>query len=89
MLIKMQQVMFLQEAPPSMERRDFEAYDFRYDPETGVIRSCTWGIAPEDIQSGKQTYKSFRHVLLVYQDESEKKSILKQYLALRYDSSPF
>ena len=82
-------LMYLQEAPPSMERRDWEAYDFRYDPGNRVIRSCTWGIAPEDIRSGKQTYRSFRHVLLVYQDEAEKKSILKQYLALRYDSSPF
>ena len=82
-------LMFLQEAPPSMERRDWEPYDFRYDPATGVIRSCTWGIAPEDIQSGKRTYRSFRHVLLVYRDESERESILKRYLALRYDSSPF
>ena len=82
-------LMFLQEAPPSMERRDWEPYDFRYDPTTRVIRSCTWGIAPEDIQSGKRTYKSFRHVLLVYQDKAEKKSILKQYLAMHYDSSPF
>ena len=82
-------LMFLQEAAPSMERRDWEKYDFRYDPETRVIRSCTWGIAPEDIQSGSRIYKSFRHVLLVYQDAAEKKSILKQYLARRYDSSPF
>ena len=82
-------LLFLQEAPPSTERRDWEAYDFRYDPETRVIRSCTWGLAPEDIQSANRTYKSFRHVLLVYQDNAEKKSILKQYLALRYDSSAF
>ena len=32
---------FLQEAPPSNERRDWEPYDFRYDPATRVIRSCT------------------------------------------------
>ncbi len=82
-------LLFLQEAPPSAERRDWEAYDFRYDPETRVIRSCTWGLAPEDIQSANRTYKSFRHVLLVYQDEAEKKSILKQYLAQRYNSSAF
>ena len=82
-------LMFLQEAPPSMERRDWEEYDFRYDPETGIIRSCTWGIAPEDIQNGNRTYRSFRHVLLVYQNVSEKKSVLKHYLARRYDSSAF
>jgi len=82
-------LVFLQEAPPSAERRDWEAYDFRYDPETRVIRSCTWGLAPEDIRSATRTYKSFRHVLLVYQDDTEKKSILKQYLARRYDSSAF
>ncbi|MBR4663863.1 MAG: hypothetical protein IKO93_08315, partial [Lentisphaeria bacterium] len=82
-------LVFLQEAPPSAERRDWEAYDFRYDPETKVIRSCTWGLAPEDIQSATRTYKSFRHVLLVYRNETEKKSILKQYLARRYDSSAF
>ena len=82
-------LVFLQEAPPSTERRDWEAYDFRYDPETKVIRSCTWGLAPEDIQSATRTYKSFRHVLLVYRNETEKKSILKQYLARRYDSSAF
>ena len=82
-------LVFLQEAPPSMERRDWETYDFRYDPETRVIRSCTWGLAPEDIQSASRTYKSFRHVLLVYRDEEEKKSILKQYLARRNDASAF
>lgn len=82
-------LLFLQEAAPSMERRDWEMYDFRYDPETQVIRSCTWGLAPEDIQSAKQTYNSFRHTLLVYRSEAEKKSILKQYLARRNDSSPF
>ena len=82
-------LLFLQEAPPSMERRDWESYDFRFDPETQVIRSCTWGIAPEDIQNGNRTYRSFRHVLLVYQDEAEKKNVLKHYLAQRYDSSAF
>jgi len=82
-------LMFLQEAPPSMEKRDWEAYDFRYDSETQVIRSCTWGIAPEDIRPGNRTYRSFRHVLLVYRDEAEKKSVLKHYLARRYDSSAF
>ena len=70
-------LLYLQEAPPSMERRDWEKYDFRYDPATRALRSCTWGIAPEDIRSEKQTYRSFRHVLLVYQNEAEKKSILK------------
>ena len=82
-------LVFLQEAPPSMERRDWEAYDFRFDPESRVVRSCTWGIAPEDIQRGRRTYRSYRHVLLVYRNESEKKSVLKQYLARRYDSSAF
>lgn len=82
-------LMFLQEASPSMERRDWEKYDFRYDPEIRVIRSCTWGIAPEDIRNGNRTYRSFRHVLLVYQNDAEKKSILKHYLAKRYDSSAF
>ena len=82
-------LVFLQEAPPSMERRDWEKYDFRYDPETRVIRSCCWGIAPEDIQNGNRTYRSFRHVLMVYRDETEKRSVLKDYLARRYDSSAF
>ena len=68
-------LMFLQEAPPSMEKRDYEEYDFRYDSKTNVIRSCTWGVAPEDIKVGSQIYKSYRHVLLVYQNEEEKKSI--------------
>ncbi|MBQ6598009.1 MAG: hypothetical protein IJH79_10705 [Lentisphaeria bacterium] len=82
-------LVFLQEAPPSMERRDWEKYDFRYDPETKVIRSCNWGISPEDIQNGNRTYRSFRHVLMVYRDETEKRSVLKNYLARRYDSSAF
>ena len=82
-------LVFLQEGPPSMERRDWEEYDFRYDPETRVIRSCNWGIAPEDIQGGNRTYRSFRHVLMVYQDEAEKRSVVKDYLARRYDSSAF
>jgi len=82
-------LMFLQEAPPSMERRDWEKYDFRFDPENRVIRSCTWGIAPEDIRDGNRPYRSFRHVLLVYQNDEEKRSVLKRYLARRYDSSAF
>ena len=82
-------LMFLQEAPPSMERRDWEKYDFRYDPETLVVRSCTWGVAPEDMQDSSRTYRSFRHVLLVYRNEAERKSVLKHYLAKRYDSSSF
>lgn len=80
---------FLQEAPPSGERRDWETYDFRIDPETGVIRSCTWGIAPDDLRSTKKTYRSYRHVLLVHDTEAERKMVLKQYLKRRFDQSAF
>lgn len=64
-------------------------YDFRFDPETRVLRSCTWNLAPEDIQSPRRTYYSCRHVLLVYETEEEKRRIVKEYLARRYDAHSF
>ena len=80
---------FLQEAPPSGERRDFELYDFRIDPETGVVHSCSWGIAPDDFRDGRKTYRSYRHVLLVHDTEAEREMVLKQYLKRRFDQSAF
>ena len=80
---------FLQEAPPSGERRDWEPYDFRIDPENGVIRSCTWGITPDDLRSGEKIYRSYRHVLLVHDTEAEREMVLKQYLKRRFDQSAF
>ena len=72
---------YLQEAPPYMERRDLENYDFRY--ENGVFASCNWGIHPMEIEPGHE-YASYFNVLFVHRPDERPESLLKQYLRLRY-----
>ncbi|MBO5724556.1 MAG: hypothetical protein J6S58_06970, partial [Lentisphaeria bacterium] len=72
---------FLQEAPPSNERRDFEQYDFRI--KDGSIYSCCWGIHPGEFVSGKE-YGSYRHVLGIFHNDVERTVLLKNYLKRRF-----
>ena len=58
-------LLFLQEAPPSGERRDFEEYDFRVD-EKNTVYSCCWGISPHEVSPDKELF-SYRHVIALYQ----------------------
>ncbi len=74
-------VIFLQEAPPSTERRDFEGYDFRLDGNT--VFSCNWGIHPAEIRP-KKWFRSYRNTLLLFSDSSEEQRILKEYQRVRF-----
>lgn len=68
---------WLQEAPPYMERRDIEEYDFRL--ENGQACSCGWGIAPLEMEPGTE-YRSYTNVLFVHQADERPESLLKTYL---------
>ena len=72
---------FLQEAPPSGERRDFEEYDFRID-EKNTVHSCCWGINPHEVSPDKELF-SYRHVLVLYQ-AGNAITTLKNYLKTRF-----
>lgn len=72
---------YLQEAPPYMERRDLELYDFRC--EDGVIASCNWGIPPMEIEPGRE-YASYFNLLCVHRPGERPESLLKNYLRLRF-----
>ena len=72
---------FLQEAPPSEERRDFEAYDFRMDDNE--VFSCGWGIEPHDVSD--EPLKSYRHVIGLFDDDgTDGTAALKNYLKVRF-----
>ncbi len=73
---------FLQEAPPSGERRDRERYDFRLT-ESGSVFSCCWGIHPAEVRPGIR-FQGYRHVLAVYHDAAERDWLLKTYLKRRF-----
>lgn len=73
---------FLQEAPPSAERRDLEAYDFRLD-DWGVVCSCNWGIHPSELEEGRN-YLGYRSTLLLYATAAERDRIIKAYQRRRY-----
>lgn len=72
---------FLQEAPPSEERRDFEEYDFRIS-ENNTVYSCCWGIGPHEVSPEKELF-SYRHVIALYQAGTEI-TTLKKYLKTRF-----
>jgi hypothetical protein len=73
--------LFLQEAPPSEERRDLESYDFHITGKQ--IDSCCWGIHPAEACRGSQ-FTGYRHDLIVYSSSEEQKTLLKQFIRLRY-----
>ena len=72
---------FLQEAPPSDERRDPEDYDFRISGN--LIESCCWGIHPSETHRNC-SFKGYRHDLLIYDSEQERIPLLKEFIRLRY-----
>ncbi len=72
---------YLQEAPPSGERRDYEAHDFRLDGDT--ILSCNWGIHPAELTPGK-TFRGYRHALMIFHSAAERNFLLKKYLRTRF-----
>ena len=72
---------FLQEAPLSAERRDFEDHDFRII-DNNTICSCCWGIAPAEVKTDEFLH-SYRTVIGVYPQAEEQQS-LKKYLRLRF-----
>lgn len=78
-------VAFLQEAPPSAERRDFEKYDFLI--RNSRVSSCCWGIAPEELVPGK-TFTGYRSVLLFFDNSTDFEFKLKDYLRKRFPANP-
>lgn len=74
---------FLQEAPPSGERRDFEPHDFRRDG--AAIHSCCWGVEPSALCPGKWL-RGYTHVLFHYRDELDKVRVLRR---IRRRALPF
>lgn len=77
-------VFFLQEAPPSAERRDFEDHDFRIAPDNTVC-SCCWGVAPDEVKSDEFLH-SYRTVIGIY-PQAEALQSLKKYLRMRFPES--
>ncbi len=77
--------MYLQEAPPSGERRDFETYDFRIGD--GTVYSCNWGISPWEIAPGVR-FQGYRHVLILFHSVPERDLLLKNYLKSRFPQDP-
>lgn len=72
---------YLQEAPPSQERRDWESYDFRLDGNT--LFSCCWGVHPSEIAPDRE-FVSCRNVIALYASEKEARTVLKKYLRSRF-----
>ena len=77
-------VAFLQEAPPTAERRDFEKYDFLI--QDSQVNSCNWGIAPEELQPGK-TFTGYRTVMPFFDDSTDFEFKLKDYLKKRFPAN--
>ena len=78
-------IFFIQEAPPSTERRDFEKHDFRLTEEN-MLFSCGWGITPEELTPGK-VFTGYRHVIGFYK-KGEEQTALKRYLKKRFPQNP-
>ena len=75
-------IFFLQEAPPSSERRDIELHDFRLEDET--VHSCCWGVAPHEV-SPEATLYGYRSVIGLYgEEELGGRRLLKEYLRTRF-----
>ena len=73
--------LFLQEAPPSEERRDLEDYDFHISGNR--IDSCCWGIHPSEATRGSH-FTGYRHDLILYSNEQDRSSLLKQFIRKRF-----
>jgi hypothetical protein len=77
--------LFLQEAPASDERRDFEEYDFRLNGQT--VYSCNWGIPPDELRD-KIKFNGYRHVIMVFDRECGAELTIKEYLKRRFIMTP-
>ncbi len=79
-------LLYLQEAPPSSERRDPEPYDFRL--EAGMIYSCGSGIAPHEWR-GRTYQRSTIHTLCLYTgDADDAEAALKRCARHRFPDRP-
>ena len=78
--------LFIQESPPSAERRDFEQFDFRCESD-GTVSSCGWGLAPGEVRPGRW-YESDRRTLLLYRSRAEADLWLRRYQRLRSGGGP-
>jgi len=79
-------VFILQEAPPSNERRDLDACDFRFSEHT--LSSCCWGIAPHEVRPDQILY-GYRNVIGVYAEGGiASRRLLKDYLRTRFPQNP-
>lgn len=76
----------LQEAPPSDERRDMETADFKFGSGNRVW-SCCWGFAPGEIRPGVEM-RSYRHSIIAFGSESERRTAVFNYLKRRYPERP-
>ncbi len=74
-------LLYLQEAPPSQERRDWESHDFRLDGTT--VFSCCWGVHPSEIVPDRE-FVSCRNVVALYSSEKDASPVLKKYLRTRF-----
>ncbi len=74
-------LLWVQEAPPSAERRDLEEHDFRF--AGGEVFSCCWGVPPGEIRPGRE-FSGYRNAVLLYHDPAERAAGLKDYLRLRF-----
>lgn len=72
---------YIQEAPPSSERREIQVDDFRRRSD-GDLVSLGWGVSPHESELGVEL-KSWRNALIVYRNSEERERLLKQYLRLR------
>lgn len=76
---------WLQEAPPSGERRDYEMHDFRLAGNT--VFSCNWGIHPAELVPGR-VFHGYRHILMLFHSTMERNQLLKKYLRTRFPFDP-
>lgn len=73
---KKNNIIFVQHAPPSREKRDFEQYDFRIAGNT--VFSCTSGIHPHEILS-KQFLSGYRHTVICTSEICAERAV-KEYM---------
>ena len=74
-------LLWVQEAPPSAERRDLEEYDFRF--AAGEVFSCCWGVPPGEIRAGRE-FSGYRNAVLLYHNAAERAAGLRDYLQRRF-----
>lgn len=73
---------FLQEAPPSEERRDLEEYDFRIGDD-GSVFSCSWNLSPDEL-GNRFEFRSARSILFLAEKREDELDLLQRYQMLRF-----